>query len=534
MGVSMARTRIGGTFGTTAAVTEALARALGPRGRCLDLSRGVRRVLDADPPEATSRHEAHAFAEAYVDEAGDLHLVRDAIGHRSLYWARARSGGVLFASSIHALVATGEVPVELSPLGLALYLSCAYVPGSGTLLQGVWGLRGGEELVFSGRDLGAAPRSRWDWTLPGSPPSFAPEDELCQRLRAELERAVRVRLPPPGAAVGASLSGGIDSSAIVALLARLHDGPLDTYSVWFGPEHAHELEWSRMVAAHVGAPHHVVEVRPEHIASGLDETTRLLEEPNGDPLTVPNTLIFRAASQRSPVLFNGEGGDPCFGGPKNAPMILATLLGDPSGSPAEDYLRAHQRCYDDLEAALMPEVRAQLTPGVLEAQVSPWLEDPRWPGFLDRLMAINVTWKGAHHILPKVDQLSLPAEVWPRSPLFDRALVELAFAIPGTLKRHGADEKYLLKRAVEDLLPRAVIDRPKSGMMVPVEAWFQGPLLSWARERLLEGLPRWGVIRPDFARELVDGRRRGLRPRRGIKLWLLLTLESWLRGLTTR
>lgn len=519
--MTAARVQLGGAAWASPAVRARLARALGPHGRCLG-DPDLTRVRDADVPAGD------AFAEAWFDEAGDLHLVRDPIGHRALYWARTASGAVLFASTIAPLLASGEVPLQVSAAGLALYLSCAYVPGETTLIEGVHALRGGEHRVF-GRD--GTTRTGFDWTLPPSPMRFDDEAELRTRLRAELERAVRERLPPPGSPVGASLSGGIDSSAVVALVRRLHDGPLDTYSVWFGPQHAHELEFSRAVAAHVGVPHHEVHVRPEHIEADFDRTVAALGEPNGDPLTVPNSLIFRAAAQRSPILFNGEGGDPCFGGPKNGPMILAALFGDAEAAPEADYLRAHQRCYDDLADLLHPDVASRLVPGALEAEVAPWLVDPRWPGFLDRLMAINVTWKGAHHILPKVDRLAAAEGVWPRSPLFDHRLVELAFEIPGTLKRHGAEEKWLLKRAVEDLLPASVVDRPKSGMMVPVEAWFDGPLKRWAKERLLDGLATWDLVDEDWTYALLDGKRRGLRPRRGIKIWLLLTLESWLRSL---
>ena len=118
----------------------------------------------------------------------------------------------------------------------------------------------------------------------------------------------------------------------------------------------------------------------------------------------------------------------------------------------------------------------------------------------------------------------------PRSPLFDRDLVELAFRLPPRLKLNGSVEKYLLKRAVEDLLPRSVVERPKSGMLVPVEAWFSGPLLDEARRRLLDGLAPRGIVRRDYLERLLDGKLGGLRPRRGVKIWLLITLEAWLRA----
>jgi asparagine synthase (glutamine-hydrolysing) len=146
-------------------------------------------------------------------------------------------------------------------------------------------------------------------------------------------------------------------------------------------------------------------------------------------------------------------------------------------------------------------------------------------------MAINVAFKGGHHILPKVDALSAPLGVLPRSPLFARSVVEQAFAIPPQLKLKNGVEKWLLKEAVADLLPRAIVDRPKSGMLVPVEGWFEGPLLPLARERLLDGLRAYRIFDPAFLERLVGGATGGLRPRRGAKIWLLVALESWLRSL---
>jgi asparagine synthase (glutamine-hydrolysing) len=266
----------------------------------------------------------------------------------------------------------------------------------------------------------------------------------------------------------------------------------------------------------------------------LDDAIGLLSEPIGDPLSVPNALLFREAAQDVGVVLTGEGGDPCFGGPKNLPMVLAELYGDGSNLAANEgqararsYLRAHLKCYDDLQDMLSAEVWEAAAH--LEEKLTPHFQDPRWEEFITRLQAINVAFKGGHHILPKVDALSQPFGVVARSPLFDRRVVEVAFAIPSQLKLHGCVEKYLLKQAVADLLPRAVLDRPKSGMLVPVEAWFQGPLLPHARERLLDGLVPWGLVRRDYLERLLTGSLGGMRPRHGAKIWLLLTLEAWLR-----
>jgi asparagine synthase (glutamine-hydrolysing) len=236
-------------------------------------------------------------------------------------------------------------------------------------------------------------------------------------------------------------------------------------------------------------------------------------------------------------MLNGEGGDPCFGGPKNLPMILAELLGDAEDDPLQrerSYLRAHGKCYDDLPDMLSPDVYSALEVQPLERALTRPLTDPRWPSFVAKLMALNVTFKGGHHILPKVDHLSAPFGVVPRAPLFDRAVAELAVSLPPQLRLRGSVEKWILKLAVSDLLPPSIIERPKSGMLVPVEAWFRGPLLSAARERLLDGLTPFGLFQREYLERLLGGNLGGVRPRIGAKIWLLVTLEAWLRTVLAR
>jgi asparagine synthase (glutamine-hydrolysing) len=553
--------RIGGLVGHhDPAVVAALARVLGPGAgvMSMDAEAGAlvadwdacwldgqpvtglpqwRHLLDADRLGEVDG----AFALAWRGPDGGFHLARDAIGERTLYYARV-GDGVAFASTVPALLATGLVPRTLDLAAVAAYLVYAYVPGAATLLASVRELLPGEVLsVRDGRLAGRRyftlpPEPHWDATPPD-------EDTLRSALRDRLETAVRRRLPV-GEPVGAFLSGGIDSSLVVALARRASDKPVVTYSVSFGPDHPNELAWSSLVAAHCAAEHRVVELGPAVVHRHLDEAVALLGKPIGDPLTVPNALLFREAAADVGVVLNGEGGDPCFGGPKNAPMLLAEWLGDGANDTPGDpwtrersYLRAHQKCYDDLPAMLTDEVAAALAAAPLEAAVTPYFTDPRWRSFVTRLMAVNVAFKGAHHILPKVDALSAPFGVLPRSPLFARPIVETAFAIPPQWKLRGAVEKYLLKEAVRDLLPAGVVDRPKSGMLVPVEGWFaprRGPLHAHARERLLDGLAGLRLVRRPWLERLLAGRLGGLRPRHGAKIWLLLTLEAWLRSVAGR
>lgn len=544
--------RIGGVVDRAdRASVEALARSLGAGAQILD-DRGKTFVADFDACWTEGRALEHlaqwhpileqerlasvsgAFAVAWRKPAGTLCLARDPIGERGLFYARI-PGGLIFASTLHAILATGLVEPQINFTAVVRYLSYAYLPGAETLITGISKVLPGEVVEFRSGQLSL---SRF-WSLPAEAHGdTAPDEEgLRRKLRAELEAAVVRQLPQSGP-VGAFLSGGLDSSLVVALTRRLYKDEVLTYSVSFGPEYANELPFSSCVAKHCQTRHHIVELSPAVVLRHLDESIAWLSDPVGDPLTVPNALLFREAAHEAGVVLNGEGGDPCFGGPKNVPMLLAELFGDGAedANPGvancreRSYLRAHQKCYDDLPAMLTPDVRAAIADNALESQLALLFGDPRWTSFIAKLMAINITFKAPFHILHKVDSVSAPFGAVARSPLFDRAIVEMAMSIPPQLKLRGSSEKYLLKQAVRDLLPPAIIERPKSGMLVPVEGWFRGPLLDVARERLLDGLSGFGLFERTYLERLLDGSTGALRPRRGVKIWLLVTLESWLRS----
>ncbi|KAB2849464.1 MAG: asparagine synthase [Hyphomicrobiaceae bacterium] len=472
-----------------------------------------------------------AFAFAGLDGEGELRLARDAVGERTLFYAEMPRG-VAYAGSIRDLIASGLVEPRLNLRAVAKYITYAYLPGRETLIQGVHEVLPGE--VVRANVAGLDRRNYWQ--LPGTSVSDAPEAELKDRLRRLLEAATRRLLPPSGVRVGAFLSGGLDSSLAVALAASLHDAPLHTFSVSFGEGHANELPFSSLVARHCSTVHRIVELSPATIMANLDATIALLNDPIGDPLTVPNALLFREAAGEVGVVLNGEGGDPCFGGPKNLPMVLCEIYG---GSPGADtreasYLRAHLKCYDDLSEMLSPRMLDALAAAPLEDELAPMLRDRSIADYVARLQAMNIRLKGAHHILPKVDALSRPAGILPRAPLFDRDVVEFSMQVPARLKLKGTVEKHILKEAVRDLLPPEIIARPKSGMLVPVEAWCRGPLLPAARERLLDGLNRYDLFRRAWLERLLAGKLGGLRPRHGAKIWLLMTLQSWLSATLER
>jgi asparagine synthase (glutamine-hydrolysing) len=470
------------------------------------------------------QHALGMFAVAIWDtRQRRLLLLRDGVGARTLYYSRDGRAW-WFAARLRALRRTPAVSGEISLTALRAYLTCAFVPGAETLWRDASELRPGTLLRLPDGET----HSYWE-PVEGTWDPEEPVEAHAVRLRVLLEEAVRVRLPASGP-VGIFLSGGLDSSLVTALAAREASGPVHTYAINFGKEYPNELAFSSMVAGHCGTCHHVLTLPGRLIQERLTETMVALDDPIGDPLTVPNLLLGRAAAQDTDVILNGEGGDPCFGGPKNLPMLLHELYGA-EGSREAAYLQSYQKCYEDLPRLLTPAVQAELRQAPpLEALLTPFLTNPAMPHYLNRLMHVNIRLKGADHILTKVANLTSANGLLGRSPLFDRRLVEASFAIPPAYKLAGADEKAVLKASVTDLLPEAILTRPKSGMLVPVQGWFRRELRRYARGLLLDRRARTRpYLNPAVVSEWL-AYRGNLWPRHGVKLWLLLTLEIWLRA----
>ena len=469
------------------------------------------------------------FALAILD-GEDLVLVRDHAGARTLFYTRFEERWVASAS-LGALRSLIGQHARLNLNAVRSFLTFAYLPGDETLIDGVYEMRPGRclRLCADGarrEDVFWEPRE-YEWCEADPPEVYA------QRLRNLLEQAVAARLPV-NQDVGVFLSGGIDSSLVTALAARLHDRPVRTYAINFGDEYPNELAYSGLVAAHCRTTHTVLTFDGKTVADHLAETVALLDCPVGDPLTTPNLLLARAAARDGlTVILNGEGGDPVFGGPKNLPMLMFEFhRDDPDpAARARAYLRSYQKCYDELARLLIPDVLEALRDAPpLERHVQPYLESPRMTSFLNRLLYTNLRTKGAHHILPKVERLTAASGIEGRSPLFDPHLIDAAFATPPALKLHGLHEKWILKLAVRDLLPSTILTRPKSGMLMPVQYWLHGPLREMANDLLLGSQARArGLFREQTVRAWMQGR--GLIWRRhGQFIWLLLTLELWLRA----
>ncbi|MFD0312786.1 asparagine synthetase B family protein [Streptomyces flavalbus] len=477
------------------------------------------------------------FALAVLDGAY-LVLIRDHVGARTLFHARA-DGAWAAATSLRALRRWPALGTRVNLSAVRSFLTFAYLPGDETLLEGVREVLPGRVLRLAA-DGSVTETVYWEPSERLDGASDAEPDGYVLGLRALLEEATARRLPEADA-VAVLLSGGIDSSLVTALAAKLHGHPVHTYSISFGDELPNELGYSGLVAAHCHTRHRVLTVSGTAVAARLADTAALLDSPVGDPLTVPNLLLAEAvAGDGLTTVLNGEGGDPVFGGPKNLPMLVQEMHAGSAGAAgapwyedrASAYLRSYRKCWTDLPRLLTPDALDALASAPAPQRfVAPYLTGPdRMPHLLNQLLHCNLRTKGAHHILTKVERLTASQGLEGRAPLFDRGVVDHAFAVPPTLKLRGTVEKWVLKEAVRDLLPATVVDRPKSGMRVPVQQWLGGPLRELAGDLLLGRAARQrGLFRPDTVRTWMRGEGT-LLPRQGGKLWLLLTLELWLRA----
>jgi asparagine synthase (glutamine-hydrolysing) len=465
-----------------------------------------------------------------VADGADLVLIRDHAGTRTVFYAHAPDAGWAASTSLMALRRWAPLRAGLNLAAVRSFLTFAYLPGDETLLHGVREALPGRVLRLR-PDGSTVDESYWE---PREDVTAGPGH--AKALRALLEEATMRRLPA-GGAVGVLLSGGVDSSLVTALAAKLHDHPVRTYSISFGTDLPNELAYSGLVATHCHTEHRVLTVPGTAIAARLADTVALLDSPVGDPLTVPNLLLAEAAAGDGlRVVLNGEGGDPVFGGPKNLPMLIYELhRDDPTPAARESaYLASYRKCLEDLPVLLTADTRAALAD--LDAHgdgsrperfVAPYLNGPM-DSLLNRLLHCNLRTKGAHHILTKVERLTAARGLQGRAPLFAPAVIDYAFTVPPRLKLAGTSEKWVLKEAARDLLPHTIVDRPKSGMRVPVQQWLTGPLRSLTREVLLDRRSH-ALFDTSTVRSWLRGDG-ALLPRQGGKLWLVLTLELWLRA----
>jgi asparagine synthase (glutamine-hydrolysing) len=469
-----------------------------------------------------------------------LVLARDRLGKKPLLWTRLPDGTLAFASELKALLRLPDLEREIDLEAVDTYLALQYVPGDRTALRGVRKLPPGHVLVAEGDSERIEPY----WTPRPAEPSQR-EEEWLERVRATVTAAVRRRLIAD-VPLGALLSGGIDSSIVVALMAQASPEPVRTFTVGFADSRYDEREHARAVAQRWGTDHVELGVHTD-VADTLPRLAATLDEPLGDEAALPLYLICEQARTEVTVALTGDGGDESFAGyERYVAHELAGRIPAPAAGAGARALRVlpaarHEprsplfRAARFLDAAATDDdsrYRRLMEVFPVELRRRLWADgtardvrlEPSEPGIAG-LQRLDVETYLPGDLLLKADLASMAHSLELRSPLLDHEVVELGLALPQSLKVHGRTGKVALRRAFADDLPPSVASRRKTGFGVPLGRWFRDDLRELAREAL--GADR-GWFRPQEVRRLLDEHERG-RADHGHRLWCLLMLELWVR-----
>ncbi len=530
-------------------------QARGHRYRTRSDSETIVHLYEEDGERAVE-HLHGMFAFAIWDRTRrTLTLARDRLGIKPLYYALT-DDELLFASEIKALVAGGLRPVFDESV-VPEFLATRFVSGDRTFFRGVKKLPPGHTLTWP---VGGDVRRRRYWQLPPAaaraPRGFAAEAaELRERLRAAVRRHLMSDVP-----LGVFLSGGIDSSALAALTAGLIDEPVRTFAVGFAEAEANELPFARLVARHIGSEHREVLVSPREFFDALPGLIYQEDEPIAFTSSVPLYFVSRLARQHVKVVLTGEGADELFLGYNRYRVTLWNArLGRPFWLATPRWLRARlrqglgalprrlRRYPERTFLALEPGARAlffdnfAVFPDALRSRIvaerfqhgaDPYAEGLRCyaegRGPLDGMSRADLQ-TYLHELLMKQDQMSMAASIESRVPFLDDDIIEHVAALPGRLKLRGWQTKAVMRAAVRDLLPPAILTRKKMGFPVPLGRWLRAEFWPLVEQFVLG--PRARARRlfvPEAVTRLAAAHRSGAEEH-GDRLWLLINLELWLR-----
>jgi len=529
------------------------------------ISRGHRFVTNSDTETLVHLYEEYGeqsvamlrgmFVYAIWDaRRRALFISRDRFGKKPLYYAEV-GGGIVFGSELKCLRGCG-VPLEIDDEAFRLYFLLSYIPDPWSPYKAVRKLPAGSWMrcyADGRREQGTY------WKLP-EPAEDAPtdltEDEAAERVRELFDESVRLRLIAD-VPLGAFLSGGIDSSAIVASMALQTSEPVKTFSIGFEEAEFNELPYAAMIARKYGTDHHEIIVRPDSVDL-VTKIGRYFDEPLGDSAAVPTFIVSEFAARHVKVVLTGDGGDEIFGGYDSffemerlswadaTPQAFRSALswiGDklPYSAYGKNFLRMISRPsaleryfeyattpYFVRQQLVAPEWMAPGDQAFFEREMRECLAS-RHSHVLTQAMYFEATAKLTGDMLVKVDRMSMANSLEVRCPLLDHVLAEHAARLPHAWKIRGRSGKRIFVKAMGDRLPRELLERPKHGFGVPLSRWFRESLREFVWDHLTSSafLNR-GMVSPAFVRSLLEEHNSGRRDNNH-HLWTLLMLELWFR-----
>jgi asparagine synthase (glutamine-hydrolysing) len=496
------------------------------------------------------------FAFAIWDaKARSLFIARDRAGKKPLYYTTTAKGTFVFGSELKAVLLHPDVEREMNPEALDAYFTLGYVPDPLTIFRNIHKLPPGHYLQFTAGKVTVKPY--WDFEFRRGPERR--EDDYIAELLALLDESVRLRMIAD-VPLGAFLSGGVDSSTVVGLMARHSSQPVKTFSIGFHEDSFNELKYARVTAKKFATDHHEFFVTPD-ICSVVDELAWHLDEPFADSSAIPTYIVSKLARDHVTVALSGDGGDELFAGytrylveqgrkrfdavPK---LLRETVLRTaserlPHAAWGRNYLYnvsldPAARFLDSVSVFTALNRKSLYAPAFLEKltnggfAVSLFHElagKVKTDAPLDRLLYTDSKTYLPGDILTKVDRMSMAASLETRAPLLDHKLIEFVMTVPASLKLAGLETKHLLKQAVKDLIPHDILHRPKQGFGVPIQDWINEQLRSRIRETLTEPRTRQrGFVNSRYVDVLLGEHEQGRRDH-STGLWALLMLELWHR-----
>ncbi|NDJ51536.1 MAG: asparagine synthase (glutamine-hydrolyzing) [Chloroflexi bacterium] len=503
-------------------------------------------------------HLRGMFAFAIWDkETGSLFAARDRLGIKPLYYTHIHRGTqekLIFASELKAMLSCSLVDARLNMAGLHHFLSFYAVPSPYTLLEDVLMLPPGHYMVY---EEGRLTVSQY-WNVQQHVPNQASEEDLIVQLRALLEGSIKLRMIAD-VPVGAFLSGGIDSSVVVALMSQLSGERLRTFSIGFDADgrSLDERSAARLVAKHYDTDHHEVVVTGQHVRDQIDHFIRAMDQPSGDGL---NTyLVSQATAEQVKVAVSGLGGDELFAGyPQfrmfqraetargvwgSAPDAARSLLRSAAqrinavdramtwldGDLLDRYERVRILYDEETKMTLYTDTtRLSMTiPETIQKYLSRFVH-PAEVDPIAQITRLELSNYMPHTLLRDTDAMSMAHSLEVRVPLIDHKLVEFAANIPSEMKVQGKQSKAIFIKAVQDLLPKSVLNRPKRGFEMPVAVWMRHELRDVVEDVFsADSIQRRGLFKQGALQGIYQDFQRGQGPY--MRVWALVTLELWMR-----
>ncbi len=500
------------------------------------------------------------FAFAIWDKARRrLFLARDRIGKKPLHYA-ALSDGIVFCSELKGLLKHPGITRDLSIPALTRYLIHDYVPAPRTIFRDIFKVPPGHRLVYEAGSVHAS--QYWDFPAPDRRADM-PDEEGAERLQALLDAATRRRLVSE-VPLGAFLSGGIDSSAVAALMARNSPSTVKTFCVGFPEKSFDETGYARRVASYLGTEHHEDVMTPRAILDLIGRIADLLDEPLADASVLPTYLLSRFTRERVTVALSGDGGDEMFAGYPTYQAHRVARLMTWAPHPVLGWTRGVAArlpvSYDNFSLDFKikkfvsglghpPELRHAIWLGSFATQELPSLfaretwqqvceDDPfsevrayaRAAGnrdWLGRLLYLDAKLYLQDGVLVKVDRASMACSLEVRCPFLDTAVVEFTSRLPASKKLRGLTTKHLLKRSLRSLLPPEILNRPKKGFGVPLGFWIRGDLRALFQDMLSPArIARQGIFNESAVDRLLSEHIAGRQDHRK-KLWNLFVFQMW-------